>query len=297
MRFLRYPVFLAFLFPAFSFGQNRFEKEMMRDIGLLNEQVRAMQRTLDEKLSALQVLSQQAAENAVKANAALAAFETQFRERLREQEKSVAAPVSILSSKLDQMSTESLGVKESLADLSSRMSKLQAQLADISNAVKTLSAPPAPPPGALPGPGGSASGPPPGVSADSLYQNALRDRTSGNLDLALQGFRDYLNWYGSTDYAPSAQFYIGDILYQRNEYDEALKAFDLVLEKYSENSRTAEARYMKGQTFLKMNQRTAAAQEFRELIRSSPSSPLVPKAQSELKRLGYSAPAVTKKKR
>jgi TolA-binding protein len=143
----------------------------------------------------------------------------------------------------------------------------------------------------------AASGPPAGVSADSLYQNALRDRISGNLDLALQEFRDYLNWYGNTDYAPSAQFYIGDILYQRNDYEEALKAFDLVLEKYSENIRTDEARYMKGQTLLKMNQRTAAAQEFRELIRNSPSSSLVPKAQSELRKLGYSAPATSKKKR
>ena len=134
------------------------------------------------------------------------------------------------------------------------------------------------------------------MSADSLFQNALRDRTSGRLDLALQGFRDYLQWYGNTDYAPIAQFYIGDILYQRDDFDEALKAFDLVLEKYSENSKTADARFMKGQTLLKMNQRTAAAQEFRELIRNSPNSPLVPKAQSALRSLGYTAPASKKKR-
>ena len=297
MKFLRYPIFLAFLFPLLSFGQNRFEKEMMRDIALLNEQVRTMQRTLDERLPAMQLLVQQTLDAATKANTAVAVLESGIQARLRDQEKTVAAPVAVVGTKVDQMSNEFLGVKESISDLNGQMRKLQTQLLDIANAVKTLSAPPPPPPGGLTGPGGSASGPPAGVSADSLYQNALRDRTSGNLDLALQEFRDYLNWYGNTDYAPSAQFYIGDILYQRGDYDEALKAFDLVLEKYSENSRTADARYMKGQTLLKMNQRTAAAQEFRELIRNSPTSPLVPKAQSALKSLGYSAPPVPKKKR
>lgn len=297
MKFLRYPLFLAFLFPVLGFAQNRFEKEMMRDIALLNEQVRTIQRTLDEKLSNLQLLLQQNQDNISKLNTAMGIMESGIRDRLREQEKTVAAPVAVLGTKVDQMSNDFLGVKESIADLNRQMSRLQTQLVDISNAVKTLSAPPPPPPGAFPGPGGSASGPPAGVSADSLYQNALRDRTSGNLDLALQEFRDYLNWYGNTDYAPSAQFYIGDILYQRNDYEGALKAFDLVLEKYSENIRTDEARYMKGQTLLKMNQRTAAAQEFRELIRNSPSSSLVPKAQSELRKLGYTAPAASKKKR
>jgi TolA-binding protein len=297
MKFLRYPIFLVLLFPVLAFGQNRFEKEMMRDIALLNEQVRAMQRTLDERLPAMQQMIQQALDASNKANTALAVLESGIQNRLRDQEKMVAAPVAVVGTKVDQMSNEFLGVKESITDLNQQMRKLQTQLVDISNAVKTISAPPPPPPGSGLTPGGSASGPPPGMSADTLYQNALRDRTSGRLDLALQGFRDYLQWYGNTDYAPSAQFYIGDILYQRDDFDEALRAFDLVLEKYSENSRTAEARYMKGQTLLKMNQRTAAAQEFRELIRNSPTSPLVPKAQSALRSLGYTPPPVSKKKR
>jgi hypothetical protein len=142
MKFLRYPIFLAFLFPVLGFAQNRFEKEMMRDIALLNEQVRTIQRTLDEKLSNLQLLLQQNQDNISKLHNSMAVMESGIRDRLREQEKTVAAPVAVLGSKVDQMSNDFLGVKESIADLNRQMSRLQTQLVDISNAVKTLSAPP-----------------------------------------------------------------------------------------------------------------------------------------------------------
>ena len=46
----------------------------------------------------------------------------------------------------------------------------------------------------------------------------MRDRSGGNLDLALQGFQEYLRYYGNTDLAPNAQFYIGQIHYDKNEF-------------------------------------------------------------------------------
>ena len=101
--------------------------------------------------------------------------------------------------------------------------------------------------------------PPPGMSAKSLYESALRDRSGGNLDLALQGFQEYLRYYGNTELAPNAQFYIGQIHYDKNEFGPALQAFDAVLEKYPENNKTADATYMKGMALLKSGQRNEAA--------------------------------------
>ena len=108
------------------------------------------------------------------------------------------------------------------------LSKVQAQLIDLNNAVKVLQAPlllrrllrrssrhlGGPPPG-----GAAAAGPPAGLSAQQLYDSAMRDRSGGNPDLALQGFQEYLKWFGTSELAPNAQFYVGQIYYDKGDFD------------------------------------------------------------------------------
>ena len=53
-------------------------------------------------------------------------------------------------------------------------------------------------------PGGPVSSEAPPIPANDLYDNAMRDKGSGKLDLALQEFTDYLKWYGNTELAPNA---------------------------------------------------------------------------------------------
>src|SRR5207302_3492427 len=103
-------------------------------------------------------------------------------------------------------------VRENVADLSGRLAKLDSKLTDISNAIRTLQAPPAAPPPAPGAPGNpAAQGPPPGVSAESLFQNAFRDYSSGKDELAMDEFNQYLKYFPQTAEAPTAQYYIGAI--------------------------------------------------------------------------------------
>lgn len=285
------------MLPVLSFGQKKEYVELQRDVALLQDQVRSLQTSTNEKLAALQVLVQQTLDASNKANTAVAVLESGFRDRLREQEKSVVGPVAGVGSKLDQFSEEFRALKETVADMNSRMGKLQAQIVDLGNTMKVMQSPPPPPSG-----GGSAGAPPSGVSADQLYQAALRDRSAGNLDLAMQEFNDYLRYFSSTELAPNAQFYVGMILYDKGDMENAVKSFDLVLEKYPENNKTADAMYMKGTALLKSDRRNAAVQEFREVIKRFPRTDLADKSRERLKSLGVStaAPATktsTKKRR
>ena len=67
--------------------------------------------------------------------------------------------------------------------------------------------------------------------------------------------------------------------------------FDAVLEKYPDNNnKMADAFYYKGLTLVKMNQRTAASQEFTELITRFPTSSLAPQACNQLKDMGKHCP-------
>ena len=131
--------------------------QIQRDIALLQDQIRTMQQSTDERLVKLTTLVEQALQSSVKANTSLAVLESGLRDRLSQQ---LAAPITGVSTKVDQMSTDFQSVRESVADVSERMSKLQAQLVEMNNTIKTIQAPPPPPPGATGAPGGAASGPP-----------------------------------------------------------------------------------------------------------------------------------------
>ena len=124
------------------------------------------------------------------------------------------------------------------------------------------------------------------MPADTLYNNAQRDRLGGKLDLAMQEFQQYLQYYPQTDLAPNAQYYIAEIHFSQGDLESALKEFDLVLEKYPDNSKTPDALYMKGQTLVKLGRRTQGGQEFQELIKRFPAHDLSKKACSQLQTMG-----------
>ncbi len=275
------------LMPALLPAQKQEVRELQRDVAVLQDQVRSLERSFNEKVGSITTLLQQAIDSINKLNTNMAVLDAALRER----EKGLTAPMTSMGAKVDQMANEFQFLRTTIEDLNGRMGKLERQLVDMNNTMKVLQAPPAPPPAAGAAPGSAASsGPPAGVSADSLYANAMRDKESGNYDLALEGFMNYLKWFGSTSTAPNAQYYIGEIQFTRKEYDEALDAFDAVLERYPENSKTLDALYMKGRTHVLMGQRTAGADEFQQVIDRAPRTQLAQKARDEIRKLGL-APA------
>ena len=82
---------------------------------------------------------------------------------------------------------------------------------------------------------------------------------AGKYDIAFQEFSEYLKYFGKTDLAPNAQYYIGDIYYRKMDYTNALMAFDAVLEVFPENPKTPDARYMKAMSLLKLGRNDSAA--------------------------------------
>lgn len=287
-------VWVLLLASPLAFGQKQEVRELQRDVAMLQDQVRSLEKSLNESNARVTVLLQQALDNINKLNTTVAVLDNQLRDR----EKNLAAPVTAVGAKVDQMSTEFQGLRVTVEDLSSRLGKLQQQMVDLNNTIKVIQAPPAPPPGAAGSPSGAAGGPPQGLSAEALYANAMRDKDSGNYDMALQEFNDYLKYYGGTDMAPNAQYYVGEIYYNRKDFENALQAFDLVLEKYPENNKTPDATYMKGRTLVQMGQRTKGAEQFAEVIKRWPRSDLASKAREQRKSLGLPAnPAAPASKR
>lgn len=299
MRKIWYAAF-GLMLPVLGFGANKEMVQLQRDVSILQDDVRTLQRTLEDKLGQLQILVQQSSENANKTNASVGQLQQGLNDRLGKQQQDIGASVAALGSKVDQMTTEFATLRESMADLTARMGKMQQQILDLKN-ISSLT-----PAAALPPPPGSVSAPqnpnapPPGMSAEATFNNGLRDYQARNYDLAQQEFSDYLKYYGTTDLASNAQFYLGMIAFNKGDNASATKAFDAVIEKYPDGPKTADARLMKGKVLVRDGQRTAAGKEFREILRLYPNKDQAAAANAELRALGLTpatpAPATTRRR-
>src|SRR6266550_1373969 len=159
-------------------------------------------------------------------------------------QKSVQDVQANSGARLDTMSTQVQGLSDNLEEIKSRLGKLNQQLVDLQNSVRSLdgkisgAAAPAPATGtptpttSTVAPPNSSAVPSGAPSADTLYSNGLRDITSGKYDLARSEFQDYLKYYGDTDLASNAQFYLGEIAYSQKNYDLAVAEYEKVLNNY-----------------------------------------------------------------
>jgi tol-pal system protein YbgF len=280
MKFVRL-AFLLCLCASFSFGASKEIVELQRDVAILQDQVRQVQRTLDEKMAQLTLLMQQTQDNSSKASSSVANIQSSVGQSVGQQ----LQPVLGLGNKVDSLTDNVRGLQSSIGDLNSRLSQLDAKVTDLGNKITLSQNPPA-----APGATGAAA-PPPGMTAESAWTNAERDRLGGNSDLALKEYQDYLTYFPNTDYAPSAQFYVGQIYYNRGDYDNALKALSAVEERYPDNPKTRSAMYLKGQTLVKTGDRQGAVQEFRQIMSKYPGTEEARRSSQQLKALGVSASA------
>ncbi len=285
MKFVRLASLICLCAP-FTFAASKEIVELQRDVAILQDQVRQVQRTLDEKLAQLTLLMQQTQDNSSKANANI---QTALSDTLVQQ----IQPVTRIGGKVDGLTEDVHGLRDSINDLNSRLAKLDAKVTDLGNRMSIMQNPPGAPgsaPGAPAGAPGTAT-PPPGMTAESAWQNAEKDRLSGNTDLALKEYQDYITYFPNTDYAPSAQYQIGEIYYAKADYDNALKAFDGLLERFPDNPKTRSAHFMKGQTLVRTGDRQGAIDEFKYIVTNYPGTEDARRATQALRGLGVTASA------
>jgi TolA-binding protein len=312
MSFSRVAIVFFALSP-FAFGASKEIMELQRDVSLLQDQVRNLQSALDQKVATIQALTQQTLDSVNRTNTTVAVMQNTFNDAMKQQQQSLNGPVANVGQKLDQMSEDFRAVRESVLDMNTRMGKLDAKIADLENLINTVRAPAAAPPanGTVPpgdanssfspstGANGASSAPPQGLQAGALYTNAYRDYGAGKYDIAMQEFSDYLRYYGNTDLAPNAQYYVADISYRKADYSTALTAFDAVLERFQEGPKTADSHYMKGMCLVHLGRNDSAAREFRDVYtRYADTNPdIAAKAKAQLRDMGLTVGPTSKRRK
>ncbi len=278
--------------PAFAVSKEMIQ--LQTQVQTLSDQVARLQQSMDERMGVLKNLVEQSTDSVNKMSVVVT-----------DMQRKSQAEASDSSSKLEQVSGQIQSLHDTVDELKARLAKITKQLDEMQQSGQNLapgqSSMTAVPGGALPGgtqPGASqaAAAPP----ADVLYQNALRDYNSGKYDLSSQEFGDYLKYYGSTDRAGDAQYYLADIEYRQGNFESAVKDYDKVLEQYPGGAKAPAAQLKKGYALLELGQREAGVRELNSLIARYPRSPEAAQARERLKRLGVpgmsSAPPAKKPK-
>lgn len=279
MRFFVFATLLG-LYSAPLFAANRDMVQLQTQVQALQDQMTAMQRSFNENIGVMKNLITQSTDDINRMSAAMDAMQ-----------KSAQQQNADTSSHVDQVGGQVQALHDSLDELKARVAQLSKQLSDMQAAQQNLN--PANPTGGTAAPAQQQQPPqaqaPP---ADVLYNNALRDYNAAKYQLASQEFSDYLKFYGNTDLAGNAQFYIAEIEYRQGKYEDAVKDYDAVLEQYPGGNKTPSAQLKKGFALLNLGQRDAAARELRALINRYPRSIEATQARDRLKRLS-SEPAPT----
>ncbi len=221
---------VALATPAYAVDKSI--QELQRDVALLQDQLKQLQQSQDRQLAALQTMVQQSIDASNRADKAVAIIQSSFQQSGNQLKDQVVGPVVGLSTRMDQVSGDVRTLQQAVADLTSAVSKIGAQLSDLNTTIKVLSAPPPPPPQTGGAPGATGSTGAPAMSQTDLYNAANGDYNSGKFPLALQEFQDFLKYYGTADLAPNAQYWIGQIYYSNKDYEAAIEAFDMTLVKY-----------------------------------------------------------------
>ncbi len=274
-------------------------QELQRDVAQIAEKLRQSKETQDQKNAELESLLKQSLDSNAKLAATLSSLQQSLTSSIADQQGKLAQPVNAVGIKVDQLSQTLSALETNMDAINRRMSSQDSKLTEILNNLKTLSAPPAaPPPTSVPGGGtAAATGSTAGASADVVFQNAYRDFSSGLNTLAMDEFRNFVAQFPtSPENAPKAAYYIG-VLYDRDQdYENAVKAYDAVLERYPENPTTRDALYGKAVALMKLDRNVEAKKEFSAFLAKYPTDDNAAQAKQYLKELsGPARPAARPK--
>ena len=287
--------------------------ELQRDVSTLLQGQKDLQSQMTQDHTVMKTLVEQSSDNVGRLNSTMSSLQ-----------KSVQDVQANSGARLDTMSTQVQGLSDNLEEIKSRLGKLNQQLVDLQNTMQSVDAKISggggqPPAGSTQPNQGSASnngfpttpaysngsvspgatnpavssGPPPAgaPSADNLYSNGLSDITSGKYDLARSEFQDYLRYYGNTDLAGNAQFYLGEIAYSQKNYDLAVAEYDKVLTSYPHSFKVAPARLKKALSNIELGQKATGVRELREIVKRYPGTEEDRRARAKLKEMGASLSA------
>ena len=94
----------------------------------------------------------------------------------------------------------------------------------------------------------------------------------GNWSLAIQGFESFMKTFPKSDLADDAQYYIGETYYMSGRFQDAVGAYDLVIQRHPSSNTLPDTYYKRGMAQKALGQAAAAKESLSFVIKTYPSS-------------------------
>ncbi len=222
---------------------DRIEASVQRNADTLAE-MRAENRRLEQELEALARLLRLESETGTETNA----------QRF--------AKLGQVSSRLDQLMRKLDDNAEYMRELSARVDLLAARSGVPMPGDET-------PPTPAPTDTGAVGLPEEGRS---IYQAAQLDRSRGNVTLAREGFREFLERYGDSELADDARYWLGDLAYGEGDWIDASDQFERLLADHPDTPWAPAALLKRGYSLRELDRDEQAQAVFAALVERFPDS-------------------------
>ncbi|HYI09531.1 MAG TPA: tol-pal system protein YbgF [Thermoanaerobaculia bacterium] len=255
-----------------------------RQIAELQEQLASIKRTASskEEVQNVNVRIAEQTETLLKSNATLVAKVAQIEERIGNTQEAAEQA----GHRIDRFSGDVAAIRRDIEDLKARVAAAETASAGAATGGPATTS-------TTPATGTEASGqmtvPAPARSTGDptqVYQAAYRDYQRGNFDLAIEGFREFLDVNNQPDLADNASYWIGESLFSQKKYQEAIEQFDSVVTKYPKSDKVPGALLKKGYSYINIGERAQGVVQLQYVVHEHPRSQEAGLARQKLKQLG-----------
>jgi tol-pal system protein YbgF len=123
-----------------------------------------------------------------------------------------------------------------------------------------------------------------GIDCQKMYNTAYGDFVQERFEMAINGFKGYIQNCPNTALDDNAQYWIGESYLSMKQYDKAQKAFEVMLDTYPSSERIAGAKLKLGRTLYEQRQKTKARQYFEDVVKNYPGTDEAQEASQMLQR-------------
>ncbi|MCU1231530.1 MAG: hypothetical protein JWO97_4414 [Acidobacteria bacterium] len=279
MKLVRPAILIATLLAAGCVTSSDIEK-LQSQISDIQDQVAQLKRTASSK-EEVQNVNQKIAEQTqtlLKSNATLVAKVADIEDKMN----STTGSNEQTNYKLDRMAQQLTQAQHDVEELKAA-ARAAAATPAVAAPAGAQTAQPAPPPMSEM----TVTSPPDsGTNPMETYQAAYRDYQKGNYDLAMAGFREFIEKNPHSEYADNAAYWVGESLFSQKKYAEAIQQFDSVVSRYSRSDKVPGALLKKGYAYIAVGDRSRGIVQLQYVVHEHPSAPEAALARQKLKQLG-----------
>lgn len=123
----------------------------------------------------------------------------------------------------------------------------------------------------------------PAQSAENTYYTAYSDYIKKNYQLAVEGFKQFIDMFPEHNLADNSLYWIGECYYSQKKYQDAVDTFTRLITNYSDGDKIPDAILKKGYALIEMGQQPEGIDVLKELISRFPLSEEASLAQQKIK--------------